>query len=125
MRIGIDYHGVLNDNPFFKEMARLFMEAGHRVYIVTGKSKLKVHAELEKQKIYRVVHYTEIFSVTDYLLEKGENVHWADENNPWFDDETWNSAKGEICHRENIDIHFDDGEEYAQYFGKTAIFIKK
>lgn len=38
MKIGLDFHGVINKLPlFFAEMNKLFIENGHEIHIITGK----------------------------------------------------------------------------------------
>jgi len=124
MRIGLDQHGVLDNIPFFKVVSELLVEAGHEVHIITGREWKKIKNELYQNDIYEGTHYTHHFSITDHLLELGEDVRWEDENNPWFDDIAWNKVKGEYCEKHKIDIHFDDSEEYAPFF-KTPVFIRK
>ena len=124
-KIGIDIHGVLDTNPFFKEMAELFVYAGHEVHIITGAQyKEKLIAQFSKLGIEKKVHYTHFFSIADALIEKGVNVTWQDSNNPWFDDEAWNKAKSDYCTENDITIHFDDSEEYAESF-TTPFYLKK
>jgi len=125
-KIGIDCHGVIDDTPdFFSTMGELFVRAGHQVHIITGASITdRFIKHLTKNKMYKGIHYTHLFSITDYLLKKGTKVIWADSNNPWFDTNSWNVAKADYCREQNIDIHFDDSEEYGNYF-TTPFYLKK
>jgi len=124
-KIGVDVHGVLDDNPFFKEMTALFVAAGHEVHIITG-AQFNEHIEnkFEKIGIEKGVHYTHFFSISEYLLKKGTNVTWEDSDNPWFDEKSWNTAKADYCREQGIDIHFDDTEIYSKYF-TTPFYLKK
>jgi hypothetical protein len=125
MKIGIDVHGVLDDNPFFKEMSKLFVEGGHEVHIITGSQHNKIlRTSLEKMGIKEGLHYTHLFSISDHLIAKGIPVRWEGNNNPYFDGDTWNEAKAEYCKERNIDIHFDDSKEYAGYFS-TPFYLKQ
>ena len=38
MKIGLDIHGVLDKNSFFKTMAMLMLREGHEIHIITGTS---------------------------------------------------------------------------------------
>lgn len=124
-KVGIDIHGVLDTHPFFKEMGKLFVAAGHEVHIITGRQfNERVQAKFEKLGIKKGVNYTHYFSITDYLIKKGHGVRWDDLDNPWFDKMAWDAAKSEYCREQKIDIHFDDSEEYGNYF-TTPFYLKK
>lgn len=114
MKIGIDFHGVIDKKPqFFSEFTKLLKENGHEVHILTGSTvSNNLLIELTKYQI----HYTHIFSITDYKENCGARVIYDDNGNPWIDDEDWNGAKAEYCQRLNIDIHLDDSSEYGKYF---------
>lgn len=125
MRIGLDFHGVLDSNPFFKEMAALFVAAGHAVHIITGaRFNKRVRDKFEKMGIKKDVHYTHFFSISEHLLEKNTDVRWEDSENPWFDETAWNTAKSDYCREHEIDIHFDDTEVYSETF-TTPFYLKK
>jgi hypothetical protein len=124
MKIGVDFHGVLNADPFFKEMTKIFVQHGHQVHLITGTSwTKKFEKELKDNGIFHFAHYTNFFSVTDALIARGEKVHWEDKDNPWFDKELWNKEKARYCKENNIDIHFDDSKEYGKYF-TTPYYLK-
>ena len=37
MKIGLDFHGVINTSPeFFGLISKLLLDAGHEVHIITG-----------------------------------------------------------------------------------------
>ena len=46
MKIGVDIHGVLDDNKFFKRMTKLFVANGDEVHIITGKEWKKIKNEM-------------------------------------------------------------------------------
>jgi len=124
-KVGIDIHGVLDAHPFFKEMAALFVAAGHAVHIISGaRFNDRVKNKFKKMGIEKGVHYTHYFSISDYLLEKNTDVRWEDPENPWFDDKAWNTAKSDYCREHGIDIHFDDTEVYSESF-TTPFYLRK
>mgnify|MGYP000350423969 FL=1 len=125
LKIGLDIHGVLDTNPFFKEMASLFVAAGHELHIITGaRFNQRVRDKFERMGIEKGIHYTHFFSISEYLLEKNTDVRWQDPENPWFDENAWNTAKADYCREQGIDIHFDDTEVYSETF-TTPFYLKK
>ena len=125
MKIGIDVHGVLDTFSYFKEMAKLFVAAGHEVHIITGVQwRKRVKDKFKKLGIEKGIHFTHFVSITDLLIEQGKKVRWEDADNPWFNKKDWNEAKAQYCFENGLDIHFDDRPEYASSF-KSPIFIAK
>jgi len=124
-KVGLDCHGIIDSFPdFFSILGELFVRNSHEVHIITGSTvNEKLIKYLTKHKMYKGINYTHIFSITDYLIEKGEKVTWEDEDNPWFDQNTWNKAKAEYCIENKIDMHFDDSKEYCKHFS-TPYFLK-
>jgi len=116
MKIGLDIHGLSDTNPFFKEMAKLMVAAGHEIHIITGASKRIAYRDLEKIGFVEGTHFTHVFSITNHLTYLGVQVTWKDDSNPIFPDAEWNKAKAWYCAHQNITIHFDDSEEYGKYF---------
>jgi hypothetical protein len=107
LKIGIDFHGVLNKYySFIKSFIR-----NHEIQIITG----SMHKSI-KDELNQYYYFNKFFSVSDYLISQNAKVTFKDENNPYFDLNLWNRQKGEYCKREGIDIHFDDSIEYAEYF---------
>jgi len=125
MIIGIDLHGVIDDDPkwFQSRLARLeWLMIGFGeykpidIYIISGPPKEDIRKELEKHKICRGLHFDEIFSVVDHLKEKGVEM-WQDERGRWWShDEEWWKAKAEICEKHGVDMMLDDKKEWAPYF---------
>jgi len=124
-KVGIDIHGVLDAHPFFKEMAALSVAAGNEVHIITGaRFNQRVKDKFKKMGIEKNVHYTHFFSISEHLLKKNINVRWEDSENPWFDYDTWNTAKADYCREHEIDMHFDDTEVYSESF-TTPFYLRK
>ena len=119
MKVGIDIHGVITEYPaFFSKLSELLMANGHEVYIITGRSWIEVSQEVKDAN----VQYTKQFSIVDYHQQIGtpmtcKNGSW------WMDSRLWNSTKGDFCAREGIDVHFDNDEEYFEYFPHKCLLI--
>lgn len=114
MKIGLDIHGVCDANPvFFAELSRLFVEAGHKVIIITG--RMESQGALDEVKNLGIA-YTKFYSIVDYHQEKGTHMWFDEKGNPWIDDDTWNKTKAEICEMEGIDFHIDDSSSYGEFF---------
>lgn len=114
MKIGIDIHGVIDENrEFFIQLTSLLCDHGHEVHIITGK-KVKAISGEEMEGIT----YTHLFSITDYHESIGTPISYDDKGNPHMDPYLWNKTKGEYCLKHGIDLHFDDSDIYS-YFFKT------
>lgn len=125
IKIGLDIHGVTDSNPFFKAMATAMLQAGHEIHIITGASTKKAKRDLRSVGMVEEKNYTTIFSLTDYLIDKGVDVHWKDPSTPMFPDEEWNKAKAVYCQENEIDMHFDDSEIYGLYFSTPYAQVKQ
>lgn len=124
MKIGIDIHGVLDTNPFFKQMALSMRHDGDEVHIITGTSIELALKDLEKLDMHKGFHYTHLYSITDDLISRGIPVEWKDGNNPFFPYEEWDKAKAEYCTKNGIDIHFDDTKRYGEYFTTPFALVR-
>jgi copper homeostasis protein CutC len=122
MKIALDIHGICDTSPeFFKELSRLFVEAGHELHILTGR-RVSDGAMEEIEELG--IRHTHFFSIADYHAEVGTKM-WEDKNgNPWLDDETWDRTKGDYCKRNEIDFCIDDTERYGDYFSTPFGFMK-
>lgn len=122
MKVGFDIHGVCDANPeFFSLISKLLVDNGHEVHVLTGR-RVSDGALDEVKELN--ISYTHFFSISDYHEEVGTKM-WEDENgNPWLDDVTWDSTKGNYCKRNNIDFCIDDTERYGQYFETPFAFMK-
>lgn len=119
-KLGLDLHGVIDAFPkIFASISTELYEEGWEIHIITG-SMWKKTTE-EKLKEYGIT-WTHHFSITDYLLEKGEKVRWQDPNSPWFDGEKWDRAKAGYCEKEKITVHIDDSKTYGKYFYNVPYF---
>ena len=124
MRIGIDLHGVIDDDPgWFCGFLSAFMaefgkwrERKFTVCIISGPPKKDIKAELEKHGFRYGLEFDEIYSVVDHLKEKGVEM-WQDGRGRWWTyDEEWWKAKAEICEKHDVDVLIDDKEEWKTHF---------
>ena len=123
MKIGLDVHGVIDSDPtFFSEFTNLMKSAGHEIHVLTGEEKTE---KLIKQLKEMGIIYDFLFSISTSLMELGHDVKFDEENNPWFKNDLWNSAKGKYCLNNEIDLHFDDSPEYFKYFKTPYVFFTK
>jgi hypothetical protein len=114
LKLGLDIHGVITDDPeFFSKLTHLLVQGGHEVHILTGH-----HGNdriFNKLKLYNVA-YTHFFSIADYRKEQGVHVTYDEEGKPWLAEGLWNSAKSEYANKHKLDIHIDDTPVYGEYF---------
>jgi len=120
MNVGIDVHGVIDLYPSaFKIITANLVKDFHGVHIITGQEWEKIKPMIDDLGI----QYTHHFSIVDYHRNKGTKM-WKDKKGTfWMDEMEWVRSKGDYIHRENIDIHFDDTWEYANFIPNTCTFI--
>ena len=119
MKIGLDLHGVISDQPeFFKQLMRSLRNQSWEVHIITGGSIKKAEQELKKLDIVQGYEYTHLFSVLDYHIEKGTRiVGWHPVLlNPEFPNEEWDKTKADYCREHEIGLHLDDSMAYEKTF---------
>lgn len=121
MKYGFDFHGVLNiDDNKFRDMAKALVSEGHEVHVLTGSTE-EYWKEEAKYLLIKNIHYTHFFSVADYLKDLGvENI--GTYNSPKYDDERWNSTKGDYAFFTGLCEHYDDFVEYEKHFPKSCKF---
>jgi hypothetical protein len=115
MKIGLDFHGVIDAMPeFFSFFTKAMISAGAEVHIITGGATEDDKKLLKEHNI----QYTHIFSITDYHKEKGTKTTKPHPKHGFMmvSDEEWDRTKGDYCRREGIDLHIDDTTVYNEYF---------
>ena len=131
MKIGIDYHGVINNNPeFFKKFAVFAINKKHKIVVLSGSSADEVETYLKTNKI----PFSEIYSLFDDFKSRGLAQLYED-GSFFVNNEIWNRAKAKYCFENKIDVHIDDSMLYGAYFQtpfclyankpKRCTFIKK
>ena len=121
MKIGLDIHGVIDKYPdVFSDLSESWTEMGHEIHIITGQSWKRAREKVENAKISFHSHY----SIVDYHRAHEDVDMWTDSTgNWWMPVEEWNKSKGVYCKESNIDIHFDDELQYAEYMPDTCTFV--
>ena len=121
--IGLDIHGVIDTNPkYFSNLTRTLYRGNWQVHIMTGSTLEDPERTIKKYLENNKIYYTHLFSISDYLREKyaDQEASGSTQKNPWFPDETWNTAKAEYCLKHDIQLCLDDSTAYLPHF-KTPI----
>lgn len=119
MKLGLDLHGVMTDTPeFYLDLCWCLSSCGWEIHIITGGSIEKALKELGDLGFQKGTHYSHLFSVLDYHLEKGTRITgWHPVmKNPEFPDTEWDRTKADYCREHNIGLHLDDSTIYEGYF---------
>ena len=112
MKIGIDYHGVINSNPeFFKKFADSALKENHRIVILSGSSADEVETYLTTYQI----PFSEIYSLLDDFKSRGL-VQFYEDGSFFVNNDIWNKAKAKYCLEHKVDVHIDDSMLYGAYF---------
>jgi len=121
LEIGIDFHGVINENPeFWAHYTKEMHDNGNVIHVVTGGERSEVEPFLKKNDI----KFDKIFSIIDDAVERGIEVKRDEQGkNPIIADKIWKRAKGMYAKSAGLDIHIDDTEQYGRYFPKKCRFI--
>ena len=124
IRIGLDLHGVIDAYPkFFSELSKIIKNDGQELHVITGSRDDKLLREELAQ--YGIV-YSNIFSITDYHIDKGTPIQRLDEKgNYWFVNHLWNKTKAEYCFDNGIDFQIDDSEVYGDYFNSPYCYFDR
>lgn len=121
IKIGLDIHGTADAFPeFFKELTKLFINAGHEIHIMTGQRREEVEDWLKESGI----SFTHFFSITDHHEKIGTEMNYGLNGNPWMDEKIWNETKGEYAKRAGIDMMFENSDDFRPFFDKTVGYLK-
>jgi hypothetical protein len=129
MKIGIDFHGVLDKYPEkFAELGKMVVLAGGEAHLITGHPITPEFAE----KINKIcpwhlfIFNNHVYSTTDGLEARGFSFTFDKRGGKMFDKDVWEKEKAIYCEANSIDLMFDDSPEYAPYFvGKTTFMLVK
>jgi hypothetical protein len=116
MKLGLDFHGVIDKHPeTFAELSRVLCAYCWEVHIITGQ---KITEEFLEQLRKYGIQYTHMFSIIDYHEKLGTSIHY-NEKGPWIDADLWNRTKAEYCEKNGIILHIDDSDTYGKFFSNT------
>lgn len=127
MKLGLDIHGVIDTDPnFFVDLANLVTyKLLGEVHIITGSPySKKLEQELITYNGGRPF-WTHFFSIQTYMTEQGFKHILDDKSYPHFPSEEWDRVKADYCRWNNIDLHIDDEENYAEHFTTPIMLYKK
>ena len=111
-KIGIDFHGVITENPsFFCNFTKAARSRGWKIHIISGGPYQKVKDYLDEQNI----EYDQIFALVDYFAEKGK-VKFEEDGSFEVEKDLWNTAKSKYCSENAVNIQIDDSPEYGVSF---------
>ena len=120
IKIGFDLHGVIDRNPLrFKYKMAELRNAGHDVLVISGPPRDQIIQELSAFNIELGWQVDEVYSIVDYLKEKGVPMKQDENKNWWASDAIWWSAKALICREHRVDYMLDDTFAYAAWFATT------
>lgn len=131
LKIGIDYHGVITQNPaFFQELTALAVKENHTIIVLSGAKAQDVETYLLRNNI----SYSAVFSLLDYF-EARELATFYEDGSFFVPSILWDRAKADYCLKNGVDLHIDDSMLYGTYFqtpfclyskkGERCTFIKK
>jgi len=122
IRIGLDLHGVVDEDPkFFTDLSALMLENENEVYIVTGReecSGLNKELSLLGMENEGGKLYNGILSITTYQKGIGTPIAYLNgrKSQPMMDPRIWNPTKAMLCATAGINIMIDDSAIYEEFF---------
>ena len=120
IKIGLDFHGVITDNPqYFSDFTKEAVERGYEIHIITGGPADVVKSMLDDWKI----SYTTIFAILDFYNHLGQ-VKYFDNGEFKVEETLWNTAKARYCEENGISFHIDDSVTYAQWFSTPFCYYE-
>lgn len=121
MKLGLDYHGILDKYPkFFKLFIEAMKVKEHSIYIITG-ARLE---DFKQDPLVRGITYDYFYSITDDFLATSLPHDIDDKEHVTFDSILWDSAKAIYCDNNKIDLMIDDSDIYGKYFKTPYIMFK-
>lgn len=122
MKIGLDYHGVLDKYPkFFKLFIEAMKAKEHIIYIITGARLV----DFTQDPLVRSITYDYFYSITDDFANTSLPHSLDTYGRIVFDDSLWNTAKALYCKKNDIDIMIDDSEIYGKFFVTPYVLFKE
>lgn len=125
MKIGIDFHGVITDNPkFWLLMIEMWLNHNIEVHVMTGARYETFSRKCDELDI--TITYTEFFSISDFHAKHNPSkINLTDPEHPHIEDkELWDKTKAEYAMYYDLDLVIDDTADYGKYF-KTPFLLYK
>ena len=120
IKIGLDFHGVITDNPeYFSLFTKDAIARGYEIHIITGGPADVVQGMLNEWHI----SYTTIFAILDFYNHLGK-VKYFDNGEFKVEETLWNTAKARYCEENKISFHIDDSVTYAQWFSTPFCYYE-
>lgn len=115
MRIGIDLHGTITDDPYYYQKFISSLSSHHDIYIISGPPIGQIQKEL-KELNFNSDKISDFFSVVDFLRFERRPMN-QDENGYWWaiNDLDWWTSKAHICNTQRIDILIDNEPRYGDH----------
>jgi len=119
LKVGFDFHGVLDTHDKLAQLTHILFNNGHEVYVLTG---ARNNPDLAKRLDSLGVYYSYVFSIPDYLEQQGHQPSTT-ERQP-YPTELWDHAKAEYAQRVGLDFVIDDSNSYGRYFPKNIPYLQ-
>ncbi len=117
-KLGLDIHGVIDNNPgFFSDLTHMLKDIVE-VHIITGGRYLEEIEDLKKWNI----HFDKFFSIYDYHEVLGNKPLYNEKGNMRMPETQWDSTKGIYCKENEISVMIDDTYRYKQYMPESTYF---
>jgi hypothetical protein len=121
MKIGFDFHDVLDKHELFRVLANFLVDSGHEVHILTGEER---NSALQKKIKDLGIKWTKIFSITSYHKKKGTPIRYDKNGKPWMNKKLWDRTKADYCKTHKIDLHIDNSVTYGKYFKTPYLLVQ-
>ncbi len=109
MKIAIDIDGTITECPeFFVFLTKLFRPE-HEIHIITGRKQTE-RIETEEQLTALGIEY--------------HHLHIVGPKKSYLTEETMWTRKGDFCREHNIDVLFEDMDEFIEHIPKSTLVFK-
>jgi hypothetical protein len=123
--IAFDLHGMVDLHPeTFRPLMEILVANCIKVSILSGPPKNQIEHELADLGYFPEQHYHEVYSIVDFLKDKG-CLMWQDDSGRWWSSpEDWWPSKAEMIKLFGIDVLIDNSEAYEPFIDKqSTIFL--
>ena len=116
--LSIDFFGTLNNDyglwtDFLKEIRRDDV----KIHVISGPWQTELIDLLDKAGYHKGEHYDYAHSILSYLASIGADTFYDEGYDSWYStQESWWSAKAEICKLHRIQVHLDSDIRFKDSF---------